>query len=80
MKGSLMIRMGNFSLLRTGLLKRYYNFCSAPLHNCHLPNLTISSFSYRRASVRTLRLNIGARDTASRILFLAFLQTLLQQY
>jgi hypothetical protein len=46
MKGSLMIRMGNFSLPRTGLSKR-------------------------RASVRTLQLNIGAKDTALRILFLA---------
>lgn len=80
MKGSLMTRTGNFSLLRTGLLKRYFDFCSARLHNCQLLDLTISSFSYRRASVRTLRLDIGAKDTASRTLFLASLQILLQQY
>lgn len=43
MKGSLMIRMENFSLLRTDLLKRYFDFCSDRLHNCQLLDLTISS-------------------------------------
>lgn len=80
MKGSSMIRMENFSLLRTGLLKRYFHFCSARLHSCQLLDLTMSIYPYRRASVRTLQRSIGTKDTASKILFLAFLQTLLQQY
>ena len=46
MKESLMIRMGSFSLLRTGLLKRYFNFYSPRLHNDHLLDLTVSSFFF----------------------------------
>ena len=45
MKGSLMIRMENFSLLRTDLLKRYFDFffLSAHLHTFQILDHTISS-------------------------------------